>query len=491
MESREIAWNIAHGLVWSAQRYPDKIALRDRGRAVDYRTLNGRVNRLAHALTGLGLGPGDRLMLLLGDRGEHLEALFAAAKIGVVAAPVDHRWGEDEIRHAVDLFDPHGVIFEDATRPVAPAIPGPRIDFEREYESLLSRADDGEAIVPVEADAAFCIGCTSGTTGLPKGIVLSHRSLLWRIPIYAFDLGIGPEDRWLSVTPMAQGGGRAFAMATLIRGGCVVVVPKFDADRVLATIAGEGITVAFMVPTMLRRLAAFPGAADADTSSLRCLISSGSALRGDVRDQVAEAVTDNLYQFYSSTESGGLTLLPPWLQAEKAESVGTPVFGKEVIVDEAGEVLTRGPALMEGYFRNPEATAAAFRDGWFRTGDIGWFDDDGILFLTGRSKDIIITGGANVYPAEVERVLVKHPAVQDAAVVGVPDPDWGEAVIAYVELGRGGVASAEELIEHCRSHMASYKKPKTITFVDALPRTTMGKVAKQKLPLSQRGEGEK
>ena len=481
MTSAEVAWNFAHGLVWSAGRYPDKIAVHDRGRAVDFSELNARVNRLAHALRGLGLGPGDRLVLLLGDRREHLEALFAAAKIGVVVAPIDHRWGGDEIRHATDLFDPHAVFFEEATRRAAPAISGPRIGLERDYEDILSRGSDDEAIVPMTDNAVFCIGSTSGTTGLPKGIVLGHRSLLWRIPIYAFDFGIGPQDRWLSATPMAQGGGRAFAMATLIRGGTVVVVPEFDAERVLSVIAGERITAAFMVPTMLRRLIAVPGVADADTDSLRCLISSGSVLRSEVRDGVAESITGELYQFYSSTESGGLTVLPPWQRTAKTDSVGTPVFGKEVILGEAGEVLTRGPALMVEYFRNPEATAEAFRGDWFCPGDLGRFDEDGFLYLTGRTKDVIISGGANVYPAEVERVLVMHPAVQDAAVMGVPHPDWGEAVTAFVELRRDGAVTTEELIEHCRRHMASYKKPKVIELVAELPRTTLGKVAKDRL----------
>ena len=395
--------------------------------------------------------------------------------MGVVVAPVDHRWSADEIRHAIDLYDPHAVLFEAETRPSAPEISGPRIDLERDYEDLLARSRDDEAIVPVEVDSVFCIGSTSGTTGLPKGIVLSHRSLLWRIPIYAFDLGIGPHDRWLSVSPMAQGGGRGFAMATIIRGGTVVVLPRFDPGQVQATIAEEQITALFMVPTMLRRLAVHGPGPGIDAASLRCLISSGAALPGEVRRQVVETITPNLYQFYSSTESGGMTMLPPWQHARKSDSVGTPVFGKEVLVGEAGDVRTRGPALMDEYYRNPAATNEAFSGDWFCSGDLGHFDEDGFLYLTGRAKDVIISGGANVFPAEVERVLVMHPAVQDAAVIGTPDPDWGEAVTAFVELRPEAATDADDLIEHCRRHMASYKKPKNIEFLAELPRTTLGR----------------
>lgn len=481
MDAAQSAWNIAHGLVWAARREPGKLAVRQGRRALSYRALDERVNRLAHALTGLGLRPGDRLLLLLADRLEHLEALLAAAKAGIVAAPVDHRWRPDEIRHAVDLYEPRAVLHEEATRPLLPAIDGPRLCLERDYEALLARADAREALRPVPMEAPFVIGCTSGTSGLPKGIVLSHRSMLWRMPIYAFDFGIGPADTFLSNTPLAQGGGRAFALAHLIRGGTVLIDPDFDPERTLATIARERVTTCFTVPTMLRRLLATPGVAQVETSSLRCLISSGAALPAETRCGVLEQVTPNLYQFYSSTESGGITVLPPRLEAAKGDSVGLSVFGKELRLGEEGEILSRGPALMTEYFRNPEATAAAFSGDWFCPGDLGRFDEDGFLYIVGRRKEMIITGGLNVYPAEVERVLYLHPAVQEAAVVGCPDPEWGEAVTAFVQLRPGHHASAADLIAHCRAHMASYKKPRAVEFLAELPRTTSGKIARQAL----------
>lgn len=481
MTTAHAAWNVAHGLVWSAAREPRKVAVRAGRRPLTYRDLNGRVNRLAHALSGLGLGPGDRLLLLLGDRLEHLEALFAAAKVGVVAAPVDHRWRPEEVRHAVALYEPRAVIYEEATRPLVDDVDGPRLCLETDYEPLLARAAGDEALRPVAMEAPFVIASTSGTSGLPKGIVLSHRSMLWRMPIYAFDFGIGPGDTWLSVTPLAQGGGRAFALAHLIRGGTVLLEGDFDPAGALATIARERVTSCFMVPTMFRRLLATPGVADADTSSLRCLISSGAPLPPETRQGVLERITPNLYQFYSSTESGGITVLPPGLQAAKGDSVGLGVFGKELRLTADGEVLSRGPAVMMEYFRDPEATAAAFRGDWFCPGDVGRFDEDGFLYIVGRTKDMIITGGLNVYAAEVERVLGEHPAVAEVAVVGCPDPEWGEIVKAVVELKPGCSVSAEALIEHCRRHLASYKKPRVVEFVAELPRTTTGKIARQRL----------
>jgi acyl-CoA synthetase (AMP-forming)/AMP-acid ligase II len=481
MEPAQSAWNVAHGLVWTARRRADKVAIREGGRALTYRTLNERVNRLAHALGGLGLRAGDRLMLLLGDRLEHLEALFAAAKVGVIAAPVDHRWRPDEVRHAVDLYEPRAVLFEEATRALVPAIDGPRISLERDLDGWLARASAAEALTPVPMDAPFLIASTSGTSGLPKGIVLAHRSMLWRMPIYALDFGIGADDTWLGITPLAQGGGRAFAMAHLILGGTVLLDPDFDPERTLATITRERVTTCFMVPTMFRRLLAVPGLAVASSTSLRCLISSGAALPRETREGVLERITPNLYQFYSSTESGGITVLPPWLQRTKGDSVGLGVFGKELRLGHGGEVLSRGPAVMLAYFRNPEATAAAFQGDWFCPGDVGRFDGDGFLHLVGRTKEMIITGGLNVYPAEVERVLYAHPAVQEAAVVGCPDPEWGEVVKAFIQLRPGRQASAADLVEHCRAHMAGYKKPRIVEFLAELPRTTSGKIAKQEL----------
>lgn len=479
MGDAQLAWNVAHGLSWAAARDPDRVAVRDGARAFTYRALDQRVNRLAHVLLGLGIRPGDRLLIQLGDRIEHLEALFACAKVGIVAAPVDHRWRPAEVQHAVKLYDPRAVLFEEATRALAPAIDGPCICLERDYDSLLAQAASAEALRPVEAQAPFCIGSTSGTSGLPKGILLTHRSMLWRLPIYAFDFGMGPGDTWLSITPLAQGGGRAFAMAHLQRGGTVLIDPEFDPERVLATIERERVTTCFMVPTMFRRVLGDPMLARADSSSLRCVISTGAELPPETRLQIVDRFTPNLYQFYSSTESGGITVLPPWLQDAKGDSVGVGVFGKELRLTDDGEVLSRGPAVMLEYFRNAEATAEAFDGDWFRTGDFGRLDEEGFLYIVGRKKEMIISGGLNVYPAEVERALYTHPAVQEAAVVGRPDQEWGEVVAAFVQLRPGGRATAEELIEHCRERLASYKKPRHVKFMAELPRTTSGKIAKQ------------
>jgi acyl-CoA synthetase (AMP-forming)/AMP-acid ligase II len=316
---------------------------------------------------------------------------------------------------------------------------------------------------------------------VPKGIQLSHGNMLARMFIYSYDLGFCADDLWLSNTPLAHGGGRAFAMAALIFGGSVLIDGEFDAARTLQTIARERVTACFMVPTMFRRLLALPALDATDRASLRCLISSGAPLPPETHSGILERLTRNFYQFYSSTESGGIAVLPPWFQDAKRDTVGIGVFGKELRIAEDGEVLSRGPAVTAGYVGNEAATAAAFDGDWYRTGDLGRLDDDGFLSLIGRKKEMIISGGLNIYPAEIERVLYAHPAVAEAAVVGVPDPEWGESVCAFIQLRPDRHASEADIIDHCRAHMASYKKPRRVVFLAELPRTSNGKIARSAL----------
>lgn len=419
--------------------------------------------------------------MVVGDRPEHLELLFAGAKIGLVTASVDHRWRQAEIDQAMALYQPRGVVFEAETRALVPALDGPRLCLETDYEPLLAAASDAEALQPVALDAPFTIGTTSGTSGVPKGIQLSHGNMLARMFIYSYDLGFCADDLWLSNTPLAHGGGRAFAMAALIFGGTVLIDDDFDAARTLATIARERVTACFMVPTMFRRLLALPELDATDRASLRCLISSGAPLPPETHAGILERITRNFYQFYSSTESGGITLLPPWFQDTKRDTVGLGVFGKELRIAEDGEILSRGPAVTAGYVANDAATAAAFDGDWYRTGDLGQLDADGFLTVIGRKKEMIISGGLNIYPAEVERVLYAHPAVAEAAIVGVPDPEWGESVCAFVQLRPGTRATETDIIEHCRAQLASYKKPRRVVFLTELPRTSNGKIARSAL----------
>src|SRR5581483_4318044 len=344
------AWNIAHGLVWNAARFPDKVALRDSGGGRwTYRDLNRRINRLAHALDARGLRAGDTILMLVGDRMEHLELLFAGAKLGIVTAALDHRWTRDEIALAVARFRPRAVVYEAEMAADAPVLDGPRLCLETDYEALITQGAETEALLPVVPSTLFTIGSTSGTSGMPKGIALTHGNMLARMWIYGFDLGFGPHDLWLSNTPLAHGGGRAFAMATLILGGSVLLDHGFDAERTMRLIARERVTACFMVPTMFRRILALPGLETIDTAGLRCLISSGAPLAPETHAGILEHLTGNFYQFYSSTESGGIALLPPWFQDSKRDTVGIGVFGKELRLAEDGEILSRGPAVTPGY----------------------------------------------------------------------------------------------------------------------------------------------
>jgi acyl-CoA synthetase (AMP-forming)/AMP-acid ligase II len=236
-----------------------------------------------------------------------------------------------------------------------------------------------------------------------------------------------------------------------------------------------------MVPTMFRRLLALRELDATDRASLRCLISSGAPLSPETQTGILERITRNFYQFYSSTESGGIALLPPWFQDAKRDTVGIGVFGKELRIADDGEILSRGPAVTAGYVANADATAASFDGDWYRTGDLGRLDDDGFLSLIGRKKEMIISGGLNIYPAEIERVLYAHPAVAEAAIVGVPDAEWGESACAFVQLRPDHRATEADLIEHCRARLASYKKPRRVVFLAELPRTSNGKIARAAL----------
>ena len=261
-------------------------------------------------------------------------------------------------------------------------------------------------------------------------------------------------------------------------GGTVLIDSDFDAGRTLATVARERVTACMTVPTMLTRLLAVPGLERYDRSSLRCVISTGAPLPPSVRLAVLDRLTPSFYQFYSSTESGGITVLPPWRQHDRGDSVGTGVFGKELRLEDDGEVLSRGPAVMAEYAGNPEATAAAIdADGWLHTGDVGVLDDAGNLKITDRLKDMYISGGFNVYPAEVEQTLLRAEGVQDVAVIGVPDERMGEVGKAFVV----GTATADELLAFAKERLANFKIPRYFESIDVLPRNLSGKVLKNEL----------
>jgi acyl-CoA synthetase (AMP-forming)/AMP-acid ligase II len=325
---------------------------------------------------------------------------------------------------------------------------------------------------------------------MPKGPLVTHGHTLSRLYIYAISLTFNENDRFMAATPLYFGGGRYMSMFYLFIGGTVILYPPPYKPQELARAINEmAVTSLFLVPTQFRGLIDLPKTSKPLFPKVRVLISSGSSLYPEERRKISQELSPHFYNFYSSTEGGGISVLRPQDPDAFSMSVGQPVFAAEVqVVDDhdqpvpaglSGRVRYRGGSVADSFYRDPEASAVSFRDGWYYPGDLGRLDEQGYLYLTGRSKDMIIRSGVNIYPVEIEQTLIAHPAVADAAVVGWPSRQRGEEVAAFVV--RHNDVTDLELIEHCRRSLAPYKLPKAIFFVDDLPKSGMGKILKAKL----------
>ena len=498
--------NVADCLRNNAISRPKKIALRQGTLSIDYLHLNARVNRLANGLKALGLEKGMVVAVILPSCHEHLEALFALAKIGVICLPIDTRWDSEEIERSLNHFEAVAVIFGDGNlesilkireriemtngrlistaRGIPPTIVG--------YEDFLARGTEMEPDSVADEFDIFLVGLSSGTTGVPKGTAVTHRNLIFRWMGQIVEFGMNATDIFLNLSPMAYSAGRSFAMSHLYVGATVIIAgERFDPRASMESIHQQEITTCFMVPTMYHRVLQLPDIDRFDTSSLRALVSSGARIPALTQQQIVERLTPHFYNYFGSIEAGGVSLLKPEDVALKGNSVGRGVFNTEIrIVDEKGSdvprgaigrIIVRGPAVAEGYYKHPEATEEYFRDGWCRVGDLGRMDEDGYLYLEGREKEMIIRGGVNIYPDEIEHTLMRHPLVNECAVIGVPDREFGEEIAAVITLHPGKAITPDELEMFCRGHLAPYKRPKIVRFVDDLPRTSSGKLRKNDL----------
>jgi fatty-acyl-CoA synthase len=501
-----------------ARRTPDRVAVIYGDSVVTYAGLHERVTRLAHGLRGLGVRRGDRAAYLGPNHPAFLETLFAAGTLGAILVPLNTRLAVPELARHLDGSGATVLIYgAGQAETVAALRPGfgaghvvalaePR-EREIDYTELLTAGTGAAIDEPVSLDDPFLIMYTSGTTGGAKGATLTHGNITWNALNVVVDADFRQDEVALVVAPLFHTAAlNMLCLPALLKGGAVLIEPGFEPGRALELIGRQRVTSLFGVPAIYDAMAAHPGWAAADLSSLRMLLCGGAPVpAATIRTYTGRGLT--FIQGYGMTEtSPGALLLDAAHVEAKAGSAGVPHFftevrvarpdGSEAAPGETGEILVSGPNVMRGYWNQPEATAAAMASGagamasgagalsdgtWLRSGDLGVADPEGYVFVVDRIKDMIISGGENIYPAEVENALREHPAVADCGVIGVPHARWGEVGRAVVVLRPGAQASEAELLGFLDGRIARYKIPKSVRYTDALPRTGTGKILKKQL----------
>lgn len=454
---------------WLAERAtldPHRAALVVEGRRSTFGELAARVDLLARRLAAGGVRAGDRVATVLGPSGRMVELIHAVQRVGAVLVPLSPRLAPPERERLLALVRPAIVVREpDALDGVPPAA----VTVLRDV---------------VDPHAPHTIVFTSGTSGAPKGVVLTHANHAASAAGARARLGFGPEDRWLACMPLCHVGGLGIVVRS-VRVGCAVVVHSgFDAEAFVRTVADERVTIVSVVAAMLARVLDVSACDPAALASVRCVLVGGGPLPPVVLER-ARAAGVPVAQTYGLTEAASMVAADAPGAAMEAGRVGTAIPGAALRIDRAegdgvGEILVRGAMVTPGYFEDPAATAAALEAGWLRTGDLGRLDEDGALHVAGRRSDLVVSGGENVHPAEVEAVLLAHPAVADAAVYGVPDDTWGERIEAKVVF-REAPVDADALAAWCAARVARFKVPKAFHPVPALPRTASGKHARAAL----------
>ena len=504
-----------------AQRFRAKTALVTADRRLSFGELHERATALALGLRRLGVGAGDRVLIYLPNGVEFVQTLYACFALGAIAVPVNTRLTPKELGyfasdsrpsvfvHHADMLGPLGEIAAQLTGMTRVIVGGAGGDLgglagAERFDDVASKCD--ESLPSVRLDSEDCmILYTSGTTGKPKGAVITHANLVVQHGfINAVDWRIGAEDVFLVTTPLAHRTGMARMLNSLCLGGTLVVMERFDGETALNLIEAEQVSAIGMVPTVARMLLPTLEHNATRCRSLRHLIVTGEAFPVELKRRLIELLPlVRLHSFFAMTEVGSVTSLEHEEQLTHPSSVGRVTPGvevklvdeqaHEVSVGEAGELLVRAGipgrfTTMRGYFERPEETASTIVDGWVKTGDMARFDVDGYLYIVDRKKDMVLSGGFNIYTKEVEQMLMEHASIADAAVVGVPDPVFGEAVTAFIELKPGCELGIDQVLEHSKGRIASYKKPKHVFFVDALPRNALGKILKTELRMRAAAE---
>jgi malonyl-CoA/methylmalonyl-CoA synthetase len=487
-------------------KYPDKIALDfidPTLQHITYMQLGGLVNQTAGYLQSLGAKPGDRIALQLSKCLEFILLHLATIQLGCISLPLNLAYPADELKYFLEDSGSKLFFTLEASRvkmqSILPNLPDLRecvfLDPEdpNKFQADIADFRTPIAIYPCQDEDTAVIIYTSGTTGRPKGAEITHGNLSSNLQALHQAWGWQAEDVLLHVLPIFHVHGLFVALhGALYAGATTWVMREFNAQRILELLSERKCTVFMAVPTIHRRLLDSPHAGRFDLSNVRLITSGSDRLPDEVFTGFQKTFGYTLLERYGMTETG-MNCSNPLLGERRMGSVGKPLPGVQVRIihsetgvtlptGEIGEVQLRGPNIFKGYWQQPGKTTDSFsHDGWFKTGDLGYFEMDGYLTLCGRSKDLIISGGLNIYPPEVERVIMEHPAVEACAVIGCPDPEWGERVTAVVVLHETDSVSGEELIRFCREKLAPYKSPKSIIFKEELPRNAMGKVQKAEL----------
>jgi acyl-CoA synthetase (AMP-forming)/AMP-acid ligase II len=491
---------------------PERECLVCEAQRFTWRELNARVDRLANGLRGLGIEPGEHVAILAQNSHRYVEFYYAAARAGIVAVPLNWRLSVEELGYIVEHSESVALVTDQALQETAVTLGSlaPRLRHTilldgsdpqmTDYEQLLNESSARPHQQPRDENAMCVLMYTGGTTGRPKGVMLSHRNLLTAVVGCILSGGVLPSDSTLMILPLFH-----IALWPVLAlhyvGGRAVITARFDLAHVLDTIQRERITHVNVVPTIIAFLLSFRDLDRYDLSSLRLLTYAGAPIPFELLMRMKERFPAlDLAQGYGLTEASSIVSLldaevhrhaDTEAQRRRLRSAGREALTTAVrIVDErdrevprgaVGEISARGANVMLGYWKNPQLTAATLRDGWLHTGDIGFQDADGFIHIIDRKNDMIITGGENVYPREVEDVIYKHPAVLECAVVGLPDAVWGEAITAVVALKPNQTATADEIVALCAEHLAGYKKPRSVDFVDSLPKTSIGKIARREV----------
>lgn len=483
-----------------AQKYPNKTFLFFRDQEITYAELDRITDAFAQEALANGIKKGDRVALMMVNCPEFLYAFFGIMKAGAVAVPINAAFKPPEVEYVVRNCQAAGFVLGSLFGELGKALHSKlEVRWLKVMQEGKSKAQAMEtaanfpappAAAAQAADSAAII-YTSGTTGFPKGAILSHENYLFDVSQFAPSF-MNAQDRFVCILPLFHVNAQVVTtLAPLYVGGSMVLLEKFNPKDFLATMAQFKATAFSAVPSLYAVLLNLPDSANHDLSSLRFCICGAAPMPAAVFEGFEKKFKAKILEGYGLSEGTCVSSVNPWDGTRKIGSIGLPLPDQKMkIVDDAsqelptgkvGEIVVQGKNVMKGYFNNPQATAETLKGSWLHTGDLGYQDPDGYFFIVGRKKEMIIRAGENIYPAEIEAVLYKHPAVMEAAVIGLPDERWGEEVAAFLVLKEGQSVTGKEVIAYCRERVADYKCPRKVEFVAALPKTATGKIQKLKL----------